>query len=315
MRQRWQYKHYWKCNFQKNDMNILHCLKSFILTVDCGGFSAAARKLYISPSKLSKQITWLEDELKVKLFVRSTRQLILTEPGQLLYGKVERLFEELDQVKSIANPENLEPQGTIQIYLTVTPAIPYLTSLSIQFMQEHPKIKMDIMVGSEELGIYQHPFDLAISFDDIKHPKLVCKKLFSIRRNVFASPDYLNKHGVPQTSEDLVNHNCLINTLYGLQNKWILNKEVIHVSGDFKSNNASVLKQAALEGVGLIWVPSFSVHKEVKKGKLLPVLPGEISPEITLYAIYPKYLANATKINSLLSFLYKRALQDGFTES
>jgi DNA-binding transcriptional LysR family regulator len=295
-------------------MNILHCLKSFLFTVDCGSFSAAARTLYISPSKLSKQISWLEDELKVKLFIRSTRQLTLTESGQRLYGKAIRLFDEFEQVKSIANPDNLEPDGTIQLYLTVTPAIPYLTTLSIKFMQKYSKIKMDILVGSEDLSTYQHPFDLAISFDAIKHPKLVCNKLFSIRRKIYASPDYINKHGAPKTIEDLANYNCLINTLYGLQNKWIFNKKVMHVSGNFKSNNASVLKQAAIEGIGLIWTPSFSVIKEVQDVNLVPVLPNEESPEIALYAIYPKHLAEAAKIKLLLDFICKQALIDEVSE-
>ncbi|KTD75295.1 LysR family transcriptional regulator [Legionella waltersii] len=295
-------------------MNILHCLKSFLFTVDCGSFSAAARTLYISPSKLSKQISWLEDELKVKLFVRSTRQLTLTESGQRLYGKVIKLFDELEQVKSIASTEHLVPHGTIQLYLTVTPAIPYLTQLSIQFMQEYPKIKMDILVGSEDLSTYQHPFDLAISFDAIKHPKLLCNKLFSIRRKIYASPDYINKHGSPKTIEDLANYNCLINTLYSLQNKWIFNKKVIHVNGNFKSNSADILKQAAIEGIGLIWTPSFSVLKEIQEGQLVPVLPDDVSPEIALYSIYPKHLADATKIRLLMDFFYTKALQDRISE-
>ncbi|EHL31432.1 LysR family transcriptional regulator [Legionella drancourtii] len=289
-------------------MDILSCLKSFTATVDCKSFSAAARSLYISPSKLSKQISWLEEELDIALFVRSTTRLVLTEPGQRLYEKTLVLLEQLEQVKAIVNPGKAELQGTIQLYLTVTPAIPYLTSLSIEFMQKHPKISMDILVGSEDVGIYSSTFDLALSFEVIKHPKLSCSKLFSIQRNTFASPAYLKQYGNPHTIEELAKHNCLVNTLYGLQNKWIFNKKIIHVSGNFKSNNASVLKQAAVEGVGLIWAPYFSVTEEVKKGLLVPVLPQEISPDITLYAIYPKHLAHDRKINQLLHFFYQKAL-------
>lgn len=289
-------------------MDILSCLKSFTATVDCKSFSAAARSLYISPSKLSKQISWLEEELEVILFIRSTTRLILTEPGQRLYEKTLVLLKQLEQVRVIANPEQMELQGNIQLYLTVTPAIPYLTSLSIEFMQEHPKISMEILVGSEDLGIYSSSFDLALSFEVIKHPKLSCKKLFSIQRNTFASPAYIKQYGNPQTIEDLEKHNCLVNTLYGLQNKWIFNKKIIHVSGNFKSNNASVLKQAAIENTGIIWAPYFSVKKEVEQGLLVPVLPQEVSPDITLYAIYPKHLAHEQKINQLLQFFYQKAL-------
>lgn len=130
-------------------MNILSCLKGFIATVDCKSFSKAAQKLYISPSKLSKQITWLEEELKVTLLIRSTTRLIVTESGHRLYEKALDLFEQLEVVKVIATPDQFELNGIIRLYLTVTPAIPYLTSLSIQFMRKYPGIEIDFIVGSD----------------------------------------------------------------------------------------------------------------------------------------------------------------------
>ncbi|MCW8395728.1 LysR family transcriptional regulator [Legionella sp. PATHC039] len=210
-------------------MNILSCLKGFIATVDCKSFSKAAQKLYISPSKLSKQITWLEEELKVTLLIRSTTRLTVTDSGHRLYEKSLQLFDQLEAVKVITTPDQLELNGVIRLYLTVTPAIPYLTTLSIQFMRQYPKIEVDIIVGSDTKELYSSTFDLAISFDDVKHPKLVCKRLFS---KVFASPGYIAQHGLPQTLDELPKHNCLINTLYGLQNKWVFNRKIIHVSGN-----------------------------------------------------------------------------------
>ncbi|HAZ7574235.1 LysR family transcriptional regulator [Legionella sp. PATHC032] len=291
-------------------MNILSCLKGFIATVDCKSFSKAAQKLYISPSKLSKQITWLEEELKVTLLIRSTTRLIVTESGHRLYEKALDLFEQLELVKVIATPDQFELNGVIRLYLTVTPAIPYLTSLSIQFMRKYPGIEIDFIVGSDTKELYSSTFDLAISFDDVKHAKLVCKRLFSIKRNVFASPGYITQYGLPKTIDELPKHNCLINTLYGLQNKWVFNKKIIHVSGNFKSNNAGVLKQAALAGLGLLWVPYFSVYEEIKNEALIQVLPHESSPDINLYAIYPKSIIDEQKINLLLNFFCEKALSE-----
>ncbi|WP_392537307.1 LysR family transcriptional regulator [Legionella sp. 227] len=296
-------------------MNILLCLKSFIATVDNKSFSKAAQNLYVSPSKLSKQITWLEDELKTKLFLRSTKGLIVTESGERLYREALRLFEQLGAVKEIATPKPLELQGLITLYLTVTPAIPYLTALSIEFMQKYPKMEIEIIVGSDSKELLSTAFDVAISFDDINSSKLICKKLFAVQREVFASPAYINQYGFPETIEQLQKHNCLINTLYGLQNKWIFNKKLVHVSGNFKSNNASVLKQAAIAGMGLLWAPYFSVCEEIKNGTLIQVLPQETSPEINLYAIYPMYLANEPKINLLLNFFCEKALSAKITPS
>ncbi|WP_454783368.1 LysR family transcriptional regulator [Legionella sp. WA2022007384] len=296
-------------------MNILSCLKGFIATVDCKSFSKASRKLYISPSKLSKQITWLEEELKVTLLIRSTTRLVVTESGHQLYEQALKLFEQLELVKGIATPDQVELNGSIKLYLTVTPAIPYLTSLCIEFMQQHPKIEIDIIVGSDIKELYSSTFDLAISFEDVKHSKLVCKKLFSIQRSIFASPGYIAQHGAPKTIDNLPKHNCLINTLYGLQNIWVFNKKIIPVSGNFKSNNACVLKQAAVANTGLLWAPYFSVYEEIKKGTLIQVLPHELSPDINLYAICPKSLVNEQKINSLLSFFCEKALSEKIATS
>ncbi|MCW8410470.1 LysR family transcriptional regulator [Legionella sp. PATHC035] len=296
-------------------MNILLCLKGFIATVDNKSFSKAAQNLYVSPSKLSKQITWLEDELKTKLFLRSTKGLIVTESGERLYREALRLFEQLGAVKEIATPKPLELQGLIKLYLTVTPAIPYLTALSIEFMQKYPKMEIEIIVGSDSKELLSTAFDVAISFDDVNSSKLICKKLFAIQREVFASPAYITQYGFPETIEQLQKHNCLINTLYGLQNKWIFNKKLVHVSGNFKSNNASVLKQAAIAGMGLLWAPHFSVGEEIKNGTLIQVLPQETSPEINLYAIYPMYLINEPKINLLLNFFCEKALSTKITSS
>ncbi|MCW8444736.1 LysR family transcriptional regulator [Fluoribacter gormanii] len=296
-------------------MNILSCLKGFIATVDCKSFSKASQKLYISPSKLSKQITWLEGELKVTLFIRSTTRLVVTEAGHQLYEKALRLFEQLELIKGIATPDQYELNGTIKLYLTVTPAIPYLTSLSIEFMQQYPKIYLDINVGSDTKELYSSTFDLAISFEDVKHSKLVCKRLFSIQRKIFASPGYIAQHGLPQTIDELPNHNCLINSLYGLENKWVFNKKIIQVSGNFKSNNAGVLKQAAVADVGLLWAPYFSVYEEIKNKKLIQVLPHESSPDINLYAISPKSKADEQKINLLLNYFCQKALSEKIATS
>ncbi len=290
---------------------MLHCLKSFLAVVDYKNFSAAARNLHISPSKISKQITWLEDKLKIKLLVRSTTSLILTEKGYYLYKQALILFEQLGKIKAIGNAEKLELIGSLRIYFTVTPMIPYLTSLSIQFMKTHPKLEINIDIGYQAIDVHLSEFDLAVSFDRINNQKLACTRLFSVQRKIFASPNYLNEHGIPETLQDLEHHCCLINTLYGLQNKWIFKKNVISVVGNFKSNSADLLKQAAINGMGLIWVPYFSVRTEVDTGLLVPVLPEETSPEINLYAIYPKHLTYEEKICQLLNYFQEQALADG----
>lgn len=295
-------------------MNLLSCLQSFVAIANCQSFSIAARKLFVSPSKLSKEISWLEHKLGTKLFIRSTRQLTLTEHGKMLYTKAVKVFNEVEQLKDITKPQTRELQGKLRIYLTVTPAIPYLTTLCLDFMASHPKLEIALLVGGELLTPGEDVFDVAVSFDEVNHPKYQSKLLFSVRRSIYGSPEYFKKHGKIETPDQLINHNCLINTLYGLQNKWILGKKVIQVGGNFQSNNATVLKQAAVANLGLIWVPPFTVQEEVKSGRLQGILLEEISPEIPLYSIIPKHMLDAKSVITLVEYFQHRAYKDGFAE-
>ena len=232
----------------------------------------------------------------------------------MLYEKAGNLFNELKDITDIGLKEPPIAQGTLRLFLTVSPAILYLTSLTTQFMKMYPAVVIDFKVGSESVDVYQYVFDLAISFDVIQHPNMMCKKIFSIQRSIYGSPEYLNAYGNPASPDELLHHNCLINTLYGLQNKWILKKKILHISGNFKSNNADVLKQAALNGAGLIWVPYFSVREDVEAGKLVPVLPHEKSPEIMLYAIYKKHKNNNNLIDLFLNFICEQIVNDDVIE-
>ncbi|KTD53086.1 LysR family transcriptional regulator [Legionella quinlivanii] len=295
-------------------MNLIECLKSFTTVVENNSFSAASRLLNVSPSKVSKQINWLEDELRMKLFIRSTKQLILTDAGKTLYEKAGNLFEEIRDIHSISQSKKNHLQGKICLYLTVSPAVTFFTSLGIEFMKLHPDISLEIIAGSDHASFFQHSFDLSISFEPISYPNLMCKKLFSVQRNVYGSDAYLNRNGNPETAEDLRHHNCLINTLYGLQNKWILNNKIIHVQGSFQSNNACLLKQAAIADIGLIWAPHFTVMEEVEKGLLLPVLGNQTSPEIMLYAIYKNHKHKLNLINELLAFFCNKVSELGIID-
>lgn len=293
-------------------MNLLTCLESFVTIANSQSFSIAARKLNVSPSKLSKEITWLENKLDTKLFIRSTRQLNLTENGKVLYTKATKIFNDVDEIKDITKSNNKDLQGLLRVYLTVTPAVSYLTSLSIQFMEANPKVEVALFVTGEVANPYENFFDIAVSFDDIKHPKYDSKLLFSVQSSVYASPEYLNQRGTPHSVEDLIRHNCLINNLYGNSNKWMLGKKAIQVAGNFKSNNAGVLKQAALAGVGLILVPSFTVKEEVRQGSLIQLLKDEISPELLIYYSYPKHMEDSKLVLSLIDFYQKQAIKDQF---
>lgn len=291
-------------------MDVLSCLKAFVSVVNHKSFSIAASSLSTSPSKLSKQVSWLEHSLKTKLLVRSTRNLVLTDAGKMVYQKALKIFQDIEGIKNLSALDIEETENIFQLYITATPAVPYITQLNIDYLKTHPNTAFHILVGSEFSNIPEKKSDIIISFSNAKQSHLYTGKLFSVRRSVYASPNYLKAHAKINKVDDLLSHNCLINTLYGLQDKWIFGEEVIQVTGNFQSNNANVLKQAALAGVGLIWAPPFSVKEELENNSLVHVLKQAKSPEFDLYYAYSRYVENMDKIKSLIKYYQESALKD-----
>jgi DNA-binding transcriptional LysR family regulator len=292
-------------------MNLLTCFKSFIAIVNYRSFSAAARKLYVSPSKLSKQITWLEEELKTQLFHRSTRRLQLTKSGELLYQKASQWLNELSEIKNQVCHLSNEPQGVIRIHMMITTVASYFSALVVKFMALYPKIHCKFLVGDDLLvDVTDQAFDLAIVSRKVNHPLFISHRWIDIRRRVFGSPLYLKKNGVPKKPEDLLQYNCLIHTHPDIQNKWILGGKAIYVAGNFQSNDFNILKQVALAGTGLIWIPPFTINEEIKTKQLCLALSKYNSPKIPLFAVIPKFLANSVNMQFFLKFLISEVAKD-----
>lgn len=291
-------------------MNLLSCLKSFVVIVDNKSFSIAAKKLYASPSKLSKEISWLENRLHVRLFNRTTRRLHLTDAGKILYQRAMKIIHEFDSLQELQFQLGESPQVTLNLFVSATPAIPHFTELSFQYMELHPNVSINLITGTESIAYDSQKADLTITFEKVKHPNVICEKLFSVKRNIYASPDYLKKHDEIKTVDDLSKHNCLINTSYGLQNNWMLGDKVIQVHGNFQSNSASVIKLAAVNGRGLLWAPPFTVKQEVTSGLLKRVLDKYTSNDINLYYIHLSYTNKSKEINGLVKFFQDNANND-----
>lgn len=291
-------------------MNLLSCLKSFVVIVDNKSFSIAAKKLYASPSKLSKEISWLENRLRVRLFNRTTRRVNLTDAGKILYQRAMKIIHEFDSLHELQFQLGESPQVTINLFISATPSIPKFTDLSFEYMELHPNVNINLITGAEAIAYDSQKADLTITFEKVKHPNVICDKLFSVKRNIYASPEYLRKHDEIKVIDDLTKHNCLINTSYGLQNNWMLGDKVIQVHGNFQSNSASVIKIAAINGRGLLWAPPFTVKQEVVSGLLKRVLDKYTSNDINLYYTHLNYTGKAKEISGLIKFFQDNANND-----
>jgi DNA-binding transcriptional LysR family regulator len=295
-------------------MDPLDGIAAFARVVDTGSFWAAARRLNVSKSAISARVQRLESRLGVRLLNRSTRKLSLTEAGAAYYRHCARILVEAEAAEQAANALQREPRGTLRVSapdsfgaMHVAPAVP-------AFLKRYPELAIDINLSPAYADLVDESLDLAIRIGVLEDSALVVRKLASSRRMLCAAPAYLEQRRPPRTPGDLVSHNCLCANLLSCGDEWRLsgkknnkNGEVrVTVSGSFRSNNAEMLRAAALDGIGIADLPIWAVADELRSGRLRRVLPAWAPPVSTIYAVYPGNRLMSMKVRAFVDHLAQR---------
>jgi len=176
-----------------------------------------------------------------------------------------------------------------------------------EFLKLHPDLNVELIIQSSPGDMIEDGIDLAIYLGALNDTSMVARKLASSSLVVCGSPDYLAKHGTPQTPQDLAQHSCLINWSISPKNKWPFKSEsgyqVINVTGRLQANVADAIRIAAINGMGLVMLPIYIVGWDIERGRLIPVLQDYPSPPLEVHAVYPhrKYLS--AKVRVFMEFL------------
>lgn len=244
---------------------------AFVKTAELGSFSGAAKELEVSKSHISKQITQLEKELGIALFVRSTRKVKLTNLGNKY---LESCKQALNQLKE-AQREILDfadtPHGNLRVTLAGIFGENFIAPVLIEMARKYPALKVELDFSSRVVDLIEERFDVAIRIGELQSSTLIAQKIASRLEYVVCSKNYLKSAPPLLEPEDLVNHNCI-----GERTHWFFKKRgksfAILVKGNFKSNNPRVIQKAALAGLGVAKLPGAYTFEEIKKGTLVPVL-------------------------------------------
>lgn len=273
------------------DVNRSGEIEVFVRVVDLGGFSAAARAFNMTPSAVSKLVSRLESRLGVRLINRSTRKLELTAEGVLFHERGQRLLEDLNTAEREASA-GAEPQGRLRINSNVPFGLHYLLPLLPGFLAAYPKIKVDVALTDRVVDLIEERADIAIRTGPLRESSLIARKLGDSRMIIVASPDYLGKHGTPETLADLAQHNQLGFCFTRHTEGWPFADgggaaRSLTLSGNALVSDGEALRQLALAGLGLARLSSFHITRDIEAGRLVPVLenynPGDIE---TMYAVY-----------------------------
>ena len=292
-------------------------LPVFQAVAEAGSFTKAGRKLALSQSAVSRKICALEAQLTVPLFYRHARGLVLTEQGEAFFRAVKEMEGQLTQAVGRIAASRAQPEGPLKITTTVTFGSAWLTSRMNRFHQQYPEISVSLVLVDSpdlELDLFSREADAAIRFAPQTHPKIIQRRLMTIRYHLFASKEYLRAHGTPKSIRDLDNHELIV---YGDEMRapvekmdWVL--EVGREGGKprraaLRVNSVYGIYRAVKSGLGIAALPYYISDESPE---LVEVLPGLVGPTMEAYFVYPEELRWSKRVAVLREFLQEQAEEE-----
>jgi len=305
-------------NFVDSQMNHdLNDMMVFLAVVETGSFTLAADRLVIPKANVSRKVSRLEEKLGVTLLERSTRSQHLTEAGSRYLQHCKRIHEELDLANACVSQLLQSCQGDLKVGASVASGQQILRPALAEFMHQYPKVNVQLKLVNRRVDFIEEGYDVVIRIGQLDDSSLIAKKLGTVTRKLFASPEYLAKNGKPITVEQLTQHQLLI--MNPLNNETKLNlqsKENEHIKIDTKPrllvDDFALLKQAIIDGLGIAVFPEYMARDEINTGKLVQILSDWGQEDVDVFALYPRNRANIPKVRAFIEFvtkLYSNALQ------
>lgn len=292
-------------------MDRFENMETFIRVVEAGSVSGAANRAGIAKSAVSRRLKELEEHLGVQLFHRTTRRMNLTDTGRVYYHQCVRILEDVLEAESLTSQAHGTLKGKLKVALPSTFGLMHMGPAISDFLQEHPQIEFELDFNDRTVDLIQEGFDLAIRIAMLPDSSLIARRLAPIKHVLCASPSYLEKHGTPQALEELVNHQCLVYSLVHDSEHWIFNSangeaEKIKIYPYLKSSSGDFLRCAAVDGLGIVQLPSFIVFEEMKQGTLVKLLSEHTKSDLNAYAIYPQTRHLSHRVRAFVDFLVER---------
>jgi DNA-binding transcriptional LysR family regulator len=283
-------------------------IELFVYTAELGTLSRAAEKLDISNAAASRHLAALENRLKVRLIERNTRRLSLTNAGHEFYTRCKSLLGELSEAEASVSAALVEPSGTLTVTATISFSILHIAPLVPEFQRLYPGIKVKILGANRYYDIMDSGIDLAIRAREYEaDSNIAVRRLAETRRVLAASPKYLKRKGVPQSVEQLVNHDMLIYSHANHPETMAFSKGdekvTVKVQPSLETNDGQIIRAAALAGAGILVQPKYIIYDDLVAGRLLPVLDDWDLPRLTINLAFQDRRYMPAKTRLFIDFL------------
>ncbi|MGB0749557.1 MAG: LysR substrate-binding domain-containing protein [Magnetospiraceae bacterium] len=282
----------------------------FAKVVEHGGFSAAGRSLDMPKSKLSRRVSRLEEALGVRLLQRSTRHLHLTDIGQAYYRHCAAMVAEADEAQEVIDRIQSEPRGLVRLSCPFPLLQGRVGNVLSTFLARHPQVRLQIVATNRRVGIIDEAIDIALRVRPLplEDSDLIVRKLTEHTQCLVASPALLDRLGRPETPADLARFDSLGLNRPTADHVWRLNdpdgKEItVHHAPRLTSDDVHLLRQAAIDGVGVVRLPEFTIAEDLAAGRLERVLPAYSFANWLLHMVFPSRRGLIPAVRELIDAL------------
>ncbi len=293
----------------------LNALLLFYEVVRSRSMGRAAERLGVPKSTISRKLSFLETQIGTMLLKKSSRGLRMTDIGQALFDHCERIAAEIESAGLRAQTMQSSLGGTLRISMPVDLGVVWLSRAIASFAQAHPSIHLDVSANSRWVDVAEEPYDIAIQLGRVRESANVkAKRLASITRGVYASPDYLTRRGAPKRIEDFVHYDCIVTEHQRTEGAWTFRNasgaKIIDVIGKVTVDNIGVARELAIAGVGLGMLPNIMCQNDLKAKRLIRVLTTWESPPLQVSATYAAQRRPPDKLRAFIDFISARLVDN-----
>jgi DNA-binding transcriptional LysR family regulator len=293
-------------------MDRLEAMTILLAAVDHGSLSAASRKLRIPLATVSRRVSELEEHLNIRLLLRGTRKLTLTEAGRAYVTACRRIVEDIAEAERTATGEYRAPQGELIFSAPQVMGRTHALEVVADFLNTYPDIRVRFQLADRVVNLLEDQIDVALRIGELPDSSLVATRVGVVQQTLCASPKYLKIRGMPQKPGDLTSHNCVAYDAYGVASgsSWKLGTgriaQTVQISSRLVVNSAEAAVIAATAGAGVAWVMSYMVDDLVKSGALVRLLEGYEPASLPVSLIYPSQRQVPLKLRAFLDFSVPR---------
>ena len=289
-------------------MDKFEAMRVYCSVIEAGGFAAAAERIGISTSAVSRHVAQLEAHLNIRLLNRTTRRMSATNEGFAYFERCTQLLADLEETEASVSGIAVTPRGRLRLTAPIALATLRLAPAFAAFSRAYPEVTLDIVLSDNLADFAEEGLDLAIRVGRVGSDNLVARHIGETKLLAAAAPDYLARAGSPQLPGDLTRHTCLTYAYAANGNQAQFDGKngesvTVRITGPVNANNGMFLAEMAASGSGIVFAPCFILQPLIERGRLVRVLPDWDLRRLPIHAVYPTRRHLSAKVQAMTGFL------------